>query len=42
MDGADGAREEIPPPMVEITAKPAGITSPAMKITRAPVDEKQP
>ena len=42
MDGVDGAREVIPPPMVEMTAEPVEVTPPAMEVTRAPVDEPQP
>ena len=42
MDWVDGAREEIPPPMVEITAEPAEVTPPAMEITQTSVDEPQP
>ena len=42
MDEVDGAREEIQPPMVEITAEPVEVILPAMEITRAPVDEPQP
>ena len=42
MDWVDGAREEIPPPMVEITAGLAEVTPPAMEITQAPVDQPQP
>ena len=33
---------EKQPPMVKITAEPAEVTTPAMEITRAPVDEPQP
>lgn len=42
MDGVDGAREEIPPPMIETTSEPAEVTPPAMVLTRPPVDEPQP